>query len=605
MIDRYPALIARCTGAADVIAAVNFARDHGLPLSVRGGGHNVAGNAICDGGLVIDLSPMRGVHVDPRARVAHVQGGATWADVDRETQVFGLATPGGVVSTTGVAGLTLHGGMGYLRGKHGLSIDNLRAVDIVTADGALRHASAEENADLFWAVRGAGSNFGVVTSFEFQLHPVGPTVMLCAAFYALEDAPAVLRKWREFTATAPDAFSSIAAFMTLPDGLGFPPELVGRPIAGIAGAFIGPVEEGERVIRPLRELAPPLLDMSGPMPYTALQGGFDAFFPAGGRRYWKAAFVDELGDDAIDALGRIAAARPDAGAMVEIWSLAGAVARVGAGETAFGARPPFMVSFEANWADAAEDGPQPRLGARRVGIHATVRVQRRLPELPRLRRGEGGDGAGGVRRELPASAGAEGPVRPDQPLPHEHQHPPGQLRRGETIPRNDADPRRSGGADRASQAEWRDERSDGMYRRMITIPAADLAARERYVLCDECAAACDPLAGVRATEWSVDPATGSVRGVMRWDLYEAIAMVNNEGESHGRGTGAGGRLQQPGCGAVPRRLHPRRRDRGRRGQRVHAGPRRDTRAVRRALRPEPRPPRGGRQPHPGGRLCCR
>src|SRR4051812_25747913 len=177
MIDRHPALIARCTGNADVVAAVNFARDHNLLLSVRGGGHNVAGNAVCEGGLMIDLSLMCGVHVDPRARVAHVQGGATWGDLDRETQVFGLATPGGVVSTTGIGGLTLHGGMGHLRSKHGLSLDNLRAVDIVTADGQLRHASAEENTDLFWAVRGAGSNFGVITSFEFALHPVGPTVM--------------------------------------------------------------------------------------------------------------------------------------------------------------------------------------------------------------------------------------------------------------------------------------------------------------------------------------------------------------------------------------------------------------------------------------------
>jgi FAD/FMN-containing dehydrogenase len=356
MIDRYPALIARCTGVADVIAAVNFARDNGLLLAVRGGGHNVAGNAICDGGLVIDLSPMRGVHVDPRARVAYVQGGATWADVDRETQVFGLATPSGLVSTTGVAGLTLHGGVGYLRGKYGLSIDNLRTADIVTADGQVRHASAEENADLFWAVRGAGSNFGVVTSFEFALHPVGPTVMLCVVSYALEDAPTVLRKWRDFTATAPTEFTSTAVFMTIPEG--FPPELVGRPVVGIYGAWIGPMEEGERITRPVRELASPVLDMSGPMPYTALQSGFDAFFPAGVRRYWKATFVDELSDDVIDAYCRVGASLPDAGATAYIWPQGGVVTGVGAEETAFGVRHPFMFSAEANWTDAAEDEAQ-------------------------------------------------------------------------------------------------------------------------------------------------------------------------------------------------------------------------------------------------------
>ncbi len=353
MIDRYPALIVRCTGAADVIAAVNFARDHGLLLAVRGGGHNVAGNAVCDGGLVVDLSAMRGVHVDPRARLAHVQGGATWADLDRETQVFGLAAPGGVVSTTGVAGLTLHGGMGYLRGKYGLSIDNLRAVEIVTADGELRHASAEENADLFWAVRGAGSNFGVVTSFEFQLHPVGPTVMLCGALYALEDAPAVLRRWRDFMATSPDELSTTAVFLTIPEG--FPAELVGRASVAISGIYVGPVEEGERITRPLRELATPLLDMSGPMPYTTVQGAFDFFYPSGLMQYWKSTYADELSDGLIDALCGLAAGRPSPRTGVGIWAHTGAMARVGAAETAFGRRPPFMLSFESGWIDPADN----------------------------------------------------------------------------------------------------------------------------------------------------------------------------------------------------------------------------------------------------------
>ena len=352
LIDRFPALIARCTGAADVIAAVTLARDHGLLLSVRGGGHNVAGNAVCEGGLMIDLSLMRGVHVDPRACIAHVQGGATWGDLDRETQVFGLATPGGVVSTTGIAGLTLHGGMGHLRCKYGLSLDNLLAVDIVTADGHLRHASAEENADLLWAVRGAGSNFGVITSFTFRLHPVGPTVILCAPMYALNDGPTVLRRWRDYIATTPDEFTPLAVFWSVPEG--FPPELFGRPIVILAGVFAGPVEEGERIAQPLRELATPLLDLSGPMPFAAIQSAFDPFFPRGLLQYWKSTYVEALSDDLLDALCELAAARPSARTTMDIWPQTGAVARVGAEETSFGPRPPFMIAFESTWTDPAQ-----------------------------------------------------------------------------------------------------------------------------------------------------------------------------------------------------------------------------------------------------------
>jgi FAD/FMN-containing dehydrogenase len=285
LIDRCPALIVRCSGTADVVAAVTFARENDLLLSIRGGSHNVSGAATNDGGIVIDLSTMRGVRVDPTARTVRVQGGATWGDVDRETQLFGLATPGGVVSTTGVGGLTLHGGWGWLRRKFGYCVDNLVSVDIVTADGQVRTASETENQDLFWAVRGAGSNFGVVTSFTFRLHQVGPTVMLCAPMYALADAPAVLPKWRDFIATAPDEFTPFAVFWSVPEG--FPPELVGAPIVILAGVYAGPVEEGERLVRPLRELATPLLDLSGPMPFAAVQSAFDPFFPKGMRQYWK------------------------------------------------------------------------------------------------------------------------------------------------------------------------------------------------------------------------------------------------------------------------------------------------------------------------------
>ncbi|HEX5505848.1 MAG TPA: FAD-binding oxidoreductase [Thermomicrobiales bacterium] len=351
LIDRRPGLIARCTGVADVIAAVNFARDHGLLLAVRGGGHNVAGNAVCDGGLMLDLAPMRGVHVDPQAGIAHVQGGATWGDLDRETQVFGLATPGGVVSTTGVAGLTLHGGMGHLRAKHGLSLDNLLAVDIVTADGRLRTASAEEHPDLFWAVRGAGSNFGVITSFTFRLHPVGPTVMLCAPMYALDDGPAVLPRWRDFIATAPEEFTPLAVFWSVPEG--FPAELVGTPIVVLAGVYAGPVAEGERLVQPLRELATPLLDLSGPLPFTAIQSAFDPFFPQGLLQYWKSTYVDELSDELLLALCKLAAERPSPRTTMDIWPQTGAAARVDPAATAFGRRPPFMVAFESTWTDPA------------------------------------------------------------------------------------------------------------------------------------------------------------------------------------------------------------------------------------------------------------
>ncbi len=292
LIDRRPALIVRPTGTADVVEAVNFARQNNLMLSIRGGGHNVAGNAVNDGGIVIDLSSMRGVFVDPVRRIARVQGGATWGDVDRETQLFGLAVPGGVVSTTGIAGLTLHGGLGHLCRTHGLSIDNLLEVEIVTADGQVRTASASENPDLFWAVRGAGSNFGVVTQFVFRAHPVGPMVHLCAPLYALADAEPVLKAWRDFVAAVPDEINSIALAWSVPDDEHFPPEARRQPVVIPAAVYAGDVEEGARAMQPLRELGTPLLDLSGPIPWTELQAAFDSFFPFGRLAYWKSIYVD-------------------------------------------------------------------------------------------------------------------------------------------------------------------------------------------------------------------------------------------------------------------------------------------------------------------------
>jgi FAD/FMN-containing dehydrogenase len=356
LIDRRPALIVQCSGAADVVDAVNFAREQGLALSIKAGGHNVAGNAVNDGGLVVDLSQMRGVHVDPDNQTVRVQGGATWGDLDRETQLFGLAVPGGVVSTTGVAGLTLHGGVGHLRRKYGLSIDNLLSVDIVTADGQFRRASPTENKDLFWAVRGAGSNFGVVTSFEFQARPVGPMVMVAAVFYPLTDAATVLPAWRDFMATAPEEVSSMAICWSVPPHEPFPPEIHGTPIVAVAAAHSGTVEEGERVMQPLRELGEPVIDVSGPWPWLGLQSGFDALFPKGELRYWKSRAVKELSDEVIGEILDFTARRPTPMTDVVVWHHGGAMSRVGETETAYGGRDTqFLITAEASWTDPAQN----------------------------------------------------------------------------------------------------------------------------------------------------------------------------------------------------------------------------------------------------------
>ncbi len=356
LIDRHPAVIACCSGTADVVAAVNFAREHDLLVSVRSGGHNVAGTATNDGGIVSDLSAMRGVRVDPDACTARVQGGATWGDVDRETQLFGLATPGGNVSTTGVGGLTLHGGWGWLRRKYGYSVDNLISVDIVTADGRVQTASESEHPDLFWAIRGAGSNFGVVTSFEFRLHEVGPLVAFAAPIYALEDAERVVPAWRDFMEAAPDEVSSQLFLWGVPAAEGFPAELHDRPIVAPAAMYAGPVEEGERVLRPLRELATPLLDLSATMPYTVLQGAFDALFPKGRLYYWKSLYLGDLDEETMAATIRYARDRPTPMSLVALWHLGGGAARcVGAEATAFGRRDaPYLLSLDTTWEQPAE-----------------------------------------------------------------------------------------------------------------------------------------------------------------------------------------------------------------------------------------------------------
>jgi FAD/FMN-containing dehydrogenase len=354
LIDRRPAIIAKCSGTADVVDAVNFAREHDLLVSIRGGGHNVAGNAVNDGGIVIDLSSMRGVHVDPASGTVRVQGGATLGDVDRETQLFGLAVPAGVVSTTGVAGLTLHGGAGHLRRKYGLTIDNLLSVDIVTADGELRRASSTENEDLFWAVRGAGSNFGVVTSFEFQAHPIGPMVMVGAVFYPLEEIQTLLPAWRDYVSSAPSELSSVAITWSVPPHEPFPPEHHGRPVLVVAAAYAGPVDEGESVVQPLRELGEPLIDLSGPWPWLGLQSGFDPLYPKGGFYYWKSRSLAELSSDAIDDIADFAGRRPSPLTDIIVWHNGGAITDVGETATAYGGRDAsFLVTVEASWDDPA------------------------------------------------------------------------------------------------------------------------------------------------------------------------------------------------------------------------------------------------------------
>lgn len=301
MIDRRPALIARCTGVADVTAAVDFARHNSLPVAVRGGGHSISGHGVCDDGLVMDLSPMKGVWVDPARRTALVQAGVTWGELDRETQKFGLAVTGGRVSSTGVSGLTLGSGSGWLERKYGLTCDSLLSADVVTADGRFLRASADENPDLFWAIKGGGGNFGVVTSFEFRLHPVGPIVLGGMMLYEADKAAEVFRFYRDMMAEAPDDLGGGLGFLTAPPAPFIPAGLQGQRAVAIIVLYTGPIEEGEEALAPLREFAAPDADLVGPMPYTALQRMIDEGNPPGLQGYFKAEFLSELPDEAIDA----------------------------------------------------------------------------------------------------------------------------------------------------------------------------------------------------------------------------------------------------------------------------------------------------------------
>jgi FAD/FMN-containing dehydrogenase len=356
MIDRRPALIVSCAGVADVIEAVNFARTRALPLAVRGGGHNVAGTALCDGGLVIDLARMNDVRVDQARGTVRVGGGARLGDLDHETQAFGAAVPVGVVSRTGIAGLTLHGGLGFLTRRYGATCDSLVAADVVTADGRLLQVNEQQHPDLLWALRGGGGNFGVVTSFEFRLYPVGPEVWMVLVIYPAEQGAAGLRFFRDFMAAAPEELMALAIFWNAPPLDEVPAEWHDQPAFIFAGCYSGPMEAAEAAIRPLREFATPIADLSSPVSFMEMQRLFDPDYPDGRRYYWKSRYVRDLDDASIAALERQAAARPSPLTSLDVWALGGAMQREPAGGAAFAGRDNrFLVGIEANWEDAAAD----------------------------------------------------------------------------------------------------------------------------------------------------------------------------------------------------------------------------------------------------------
>lgn len=357
MIDRRPGLIARCADVADVRAAVAVAGKHDLLVAVRGGGHNVSGNAVCDGGLVIDLSRLRAVHADPATGRVRAQGGATIGDLDRATQAFGHAVPQGAVSETGIAGLTLGGGLGWLRRKHGLSCDSLMAAEVVTATEELLSVGADTHADLLWGLKGGGGNFGIVTSFEFQAHPVGPAVYVVLTVHPWPAAQAALGFFRDWSADCPDEVSAVAIVRHARAIDAIPRRYHHRPVVVHAAVYAGDPAKGEQVLRPLRGFGRPVADLSAAMPYLELQQLFDDEYPAGtGRYYWKSLYLAELPDHVLDLLVELNEASPSVHSTLDVWQLGGALARVDAHATAFGDRSaPFMLAIEANWREPAKD----------------------------------------------------------------------------------------------------------------------------------------------------------------------------------------------------------------------------------------------------------
>jgi FAD/FMN-containing dehydrogenase len=356
MIERRPALVVRPRDAGDVAGCVAFARDSGLPLSIRGGGHNIAGTALCDGGLMVDFSTHKGITADPASARVRVQPGATWADVDRTTQPLGLVVPGGIVSATGVAGFTLGGGFGWVSRRYGFAADCLRSVEIVTADGQVRRASAEENPDLFWAIRGGGGNFGVVTSFEFQAHPHGPEVVAGLMLHPMDQAREVLALFRDVTASASDRLCCVLIMRKAPPLPVIPEAMHGKPVAGIAVCYSGPLEEGEEAVAPIKKFGQPIVDTIGRKPFVAHQQFLDAGQPFGRRYYWKSDYFDALPAAADDTVIANAGAIRSPHSAILVMHLGGAAARVLWGETAVGNRKAeFVFNIQGAWEDPAED----------------------------------------------------------------------------------------------------------------------------------------------------------------------------------------------------------------------------------------------------------
>ena len=354
MFDKRPAVIVRCAGVADVINAVRFARDRNLLVAVRGGAHNVAGLASYEEGFVIDMSQMRAVHVNPQARTVRVEGGAQLGDIDRETQMFGLVIPTGVVSETGIAGLTLNGGVGWLRRKWGMTCDNLVAVELVTAEGQWVRASKTENPDLFWALRGGGGNFGVVTVFEFELHPLGPEVMFCFVMYP--DSKDILQKFSQYAQSEPEEVSMLAFTGTVPTDEIFPEEWRHKPFFVVAACYAGSADDGERVLQPLREFGRPIVDFSDRMPYAEVQTSLDAEYPKGRNYYWKSVYLKEFNNDVIDTLLALNRRAPSHHSTLDIWTMGGAMNRIGANESPLSPREaPIMIGIEANWDNPEEN----------------------------------------------------------------------------------------------------------------------------------------------------------------------------------------------------------------------------------------------------------
>jgi FAD/FMN-containing dehydrogenase len=343
MIDRHPALIARCADVADVIAAINFGRENNLLVSIRGGGHNAGGLGICDDGLVVDLSLIRYTHVDPETRIVRVGGGTTWGDVDHATHAFGLAVPSGIISTTGVGGLTLGGGLGHLTRKYGLAIDNLIGADVVLATGQLVTTDAQHHPDLFWALRGGGGNFGVVTEFRFKANPVH-TVYGGPMLWEMDQAPAVMKWYRDFIVQAPDDLNGFFAFLIVPPGPPFPEHLHNKNVCGVVWCYTGPMESAEATFKPIREKFPPALDFVGPIPHPALQSMFDPLYEPGLQWYWKADFVNELSDEAIALYVEHGSRLPTVQSTMHLYPVNGAAHRVGKSDTAWSYR-------DATWAE--------------------------------------------------------------------------------------------------------------------------------------------------------------------------------------------------------------------------------------------------------------